>query len=227
MDANQLSGKRIGLWVGGALVLTAVIIGAFLLAGAKPGEAPESNPVASLPPVSESDWVIGSATSTNVLIEYSDFQCPACASYFPLVEQVVKEYSGEIKFVYRHFPLAQHPYAPSASAASEAAGMQGKFWEMYRILFENQTEWVAAADESAAKKLFAVYAARLGLNATQFSSDIEKAEVADKVMEQYRGGVAAEVNATPTFFMNGYKLQNPTGLASFKQQIDEIIAKSN
>lgn len=92
--------------------------------------------------ITADDWVKGKKDSKVVLVEYSDFQCPACAAYFPMVEQVMDEYKDKVAFVYRHFPLISiHPYAEPMARASEAAGKQGKFWEMYQLIFKNQTAW--------------------------------------------------------------------------------------
>lgn len=92
--------------------------------------------------VTADDWVKGKKDSQVILVEYSDFQCPACAAYFPMIERVMDEYKDRVAFVYRHFPLTGiHPYAETMARASEAAGKQGKFWEMYQLIFKNQSVW--------------------------------------------------------------------------------------
>lgn len=92
--------------------------------------------------ISPDDWVQGDRNSKVVLIEYSDFQCPACAAYFPIIKQLNEEFDGKIAFVYRHYPLVNiHPYAEPMARAAEAAGKQGKFWEMYDMIFSKQAEW--------------------------------------------------------------------------------------
>lgn len=92
--------------------------------------------------INSDDWIQGNKDSKIVLIEYSDFQCPACASYFPITKKLTEEFSDKIVFVYRHYPLVNiHPYAEPMARAAEAAGKQGKFWEMYELIFANQATW--------------------------------------------------------------------------------------
>lgn len=224
MDSNEISGKSIALWVGAALLITVVLVGVVKLAGTK-GGAPGENPlVAGLIPVSEKDWVRGTSTGAATLIEYSDFQCPACAAYYPLVERIVSDYSGSLRFVYRYFPLQQHAQARVSAYAAEAAGRQGKFWEMYHLLFEGQQEW---ADKSSAEKTFESYASKLGLNMEKYRGDVKLSEVKDVIQSDYEGGIKAGVDATPTFYLNGRKLQNPTSYDAFKQLIDAAVATSS
>lgn len=170
--------------------------------------------------VSESDWTKGNKEAAATLIEYSDFQCPACGAYYPLVKQLSQEFGDKVRFVYRHFPLEQHKNAELAAFAAEAAGKQGKFWEMHDLIFDNQREW---SDSEDARALFAKYAASLNLAAEQFQKDIDSAEVKAKVEKDYQGGLAAKVNSTPTFFLNGKKLQNPRSYEEFKKILEAEI----
>lgn len=111
--------------------------------------------------IRDRDWIKGNESSKVALIEYSDFQCPACAANYNLVKYLEGKYFSDIKFVYRHFPLQQHAQAIPAARAAEAAGAQGKFWEMHDKLFENQDKW---ADTTTAKDIFKGYAEELGLD---------------------------------------------------------------
>ncbi len=172
--------------------------------------------------ISLSDWTVGTSTSV-VLMEYSDFQCPACRSYFPMVEQIVAEYKNRITFVYRHFPLPQHLNAMAASRASEAAGRQGKFWEMYVMLFQNQDAW---ATVSKPLDKYKEYATELGLDIERFENDYNDPALKGKVQNDYKSGVKLGVEATPTFFINGKKISNPQGntveeiMAGFRKELD-------
>jgi protein-disulfide isomerase len=168
--------------------------------------------------ITSSDWVLGNASSTSVLVEYSDFQCPACAAYFPLVERLINESSTTLRFAYRHFPLTQHANAMPASQASEAAGLQGKFWEMYTMLFETHDEWENSTD---VKTIFDGYATKLGLDMDKYSSDFASQAVIEKINNDMKSGVRAGVDSTPTFFLNGKKLSNPQDYDEFKKIIDE------
>ncbi|MBI2639367.1 MAG: thioredoxin domain-containing protein [Candidatus Sungbacteria bacterium] len=170
------------------------------------------------------DNMKGSKESKVVLVEYSDFQCPACAAYYPLVKEAAKEFADDAQFVYRHFPLSQiHRNAELAARAAEAAGRQGKFWEMHDIIFEKQSEW---ASEKNARELFRQYAETLGLDLERFSQDIDSSGVISKVADDYRGGFDSGVNSTPTFFLNGQKLQNPRSYDEFRTIIRKAIEQN-
>lgn len=167
--------------------------------------------------VREGDWTRGPATSSVVIIEYSDFQCPACRTYEPLVKQLLSE-RPDVTFVYRHFPLVTiHANADIAAEAAEAAGRQGKFWEMHDILFERQDAW---ATSPTARSVFASYATELGLDAEQFSKDILDTQVRSKVTNDYRLGMKAGVQGTPTFFLNGTRMEGVRSYGEFLAQVD-------
>lgn len=172
-------------------------------------------------PVSAEDWSKG-ASSTVTLVEYSDFQCPACAAFYPIAKEVVA--STSIRFVYRHFPLITiHKNADYAAAAAEAAGIQGKFWEMHDMLFETQNDWANSAD---ALKTFSTYAQGLGLDVKKFDADVISREVRQKVNDDYRGGSASGVRGTPTFFLNGVMIESPRSAEEFKTLIQNAVASS-
>ena len=154
--------------------------------------------VFSVNAVSVSDQIEGNREAGVVLVEYSDFQCPACGAYYSVIKQIMKEFDGRIALVYRHFPLRQiHQNADLAARATEAAGKQGKFWEMHDIIFENQKEW---SNQRKAGDFFKQYAESLGLNAERFRADLDSKEIKDKVNTDYQNGLRIGINATPTFF---------------------------
>lgn len=209
------------------IVFTLVIVvaagaGYYFFFAPEQTEAPEerstSFPINS---VAENDTVKGARDARTVLIEYSDFQCPACATYQPIVKQLAQDFDGKIAIVYRHFPLQQHTHAKLAAYASEAAGKQGKFWEMHDMIFETQKEWSSLND---ARDTFIGYAEKLGLAPAQFVADIDSNEIAEKVDAQYKSGMRAKVNGTPTFYLNGEKLDTPRTYDGFKTVIGEVIA---
>lgn len=154
--------------------------------------------------VSASDWTKGNKESKVLLVEYSDLQCPACRAYYPMVKQLINENGKDFQFAYRHFPLGQHKNAKKAAYAMEAAGRQGKLWEMHDMIFDGQDAWAQAGD---AENIFAKYAESLGLNMEKFNQDRNSKEVKDKVEKDYNSGVRSRVNSTPTFFLNGKKIQ--------------------
>ncbi len=219
MEPSKLTTKSLVMWGGAVLLLTVIVVGAVKLASP---ESPSSTDTdADLDSVTELDWMRGSNDAQAILIEYSDFECPACAAYYPLIEEVISAYGDSLLFAYRHFPLTQHQQAKSAAYASEAAGKQGKFWEMHHIIFENQSQW---AGKKNASELFESYAEEIGLVMEQYRTDVESDAVRDAVDEDFRGGLRANVNATPTFFLNGEKIQNPPSLEGFKRLIDASVS---
>lgn len=212
------------LRLGGILFTILIIVGALIWGlGKFLNNSSTETSVSSVNTISISDQVKGNRETKIILIEYSDFQCPACAAYHSVLKQVVGEFSNDIVFVYRHFPLKQiHQNSELAARAAEAAGRQGKFWEMHNIIFEKQREW---SSEKKAEEFFRRYAESLGLNAKQFEIDIASKEVKDKVNSDYQDGVRFGVNATPTFFLNGEKLQNPRTYDEFKSLLQKTISK--
>ncbi len=146
---------------------------------------------------------IGSDSAKIKLVEFSDFQCPACLAVLPFVNKIKADYPDQVQIIYRHFPLPQHQFGREAAKIAEAAGQQGKFWEMHDKLFETQNEWSGLSD---VKPFFLDLAKQLGLdeNKVQQTRDDEaiQAGITDDIAEGQRLGV----NATPTFFLNGRKL---------------------
>ncbi len=207
--------KRIALWV---VVITGIAAAVFimfkLVDDYSPGQLSDNS-------ISDSDWVKGDRGAKVVLIEYSDFQCPACANYALITKQVVHEFGDKIAFVYRHFPLKQnHLNAESAAWVAEAAGKQNKFWEMHDMLFENQKEWENSGN---AEEYFKEYAQALNLNIEQFEKDINSEEVKNKVENDFQSGLRSGINSTPTFFLNGEKLRNPKSYDEFRDIINQAL----
>ena len=174
-------------------------------------------------PVTEADRSKGPANAESVLVEYSDFQCPACKNYYPILKQLNEEFGGKLKFVYRHFPLSQiHANAKLAAYAAEAAGEQGKFWEMHDWLFEHQDDWAKKSAGETAND-FISFTQSLGLDEEKFKKDLDSEEIKRMVDESYNGGIGAGVNSTPTFFLNGKKLVQPRSSEEFKKVINDSI----
>jgi Na+/H+ antiporter NhaA len=141
------------------------------------------------------DHVLGSADAGVTLVEYGDYECPYCRSAAVVIPQLLERFDGKLRFVMRHFPLPDvHPNAALAAEAVEAAGAQGKFWEMHDLLFARQ-------DRLQLGDLLR-YAAELGLDVTAFEADLTNARFADRVAGDVEGGETAGVAGTPTFFIN-------------------------
>ncbi len=181
--------------------------------------------VSSISDIVEQDHVKGNPDASIVIMEYSDFQCPACKAYFPIIKQLMSEYSDDIAFVYRHYPLTSiHANAEPAARAAEAASIQGKFWEMHDKLFENQSEWSELSTKLAEDK-FAEYAEAIGLDIDKFKTDLDSKDTKERVRSDSQSALRAGLNSTPTFFIDGEKIKNPRGLNEFKFFIDNLLQK--
>lgn len=157
------------------------------------------------------------------LTEYSDYQCPACAYFHPIVDSLKKTYGNDLNVVYKDFPLNSHQFAALAARAAEAAKNQGKFLEMHNMIFENQRQWSSGNAEAR----FIGYAKELGLDIEQFKADLNAAETQKAVMEEKQEGIQMGVDSTPTFFINGEKVQqNPPSYQDFKALIDVYMKES-
>lgn len=151
------------------------------------------------------------------LVEFSDFQCPACLSIQEPLKQILKKYEGRIEFVYRYFPLTSiHKNAMISAQAAEAAGLQGKFFEMHDKLFNTQTIWQGVSDP---KVIFAGYAEEIGLDKNKFVADIESQGVKEAVNIDLLAATRYQINGTPTFFVNGIK----TEFGLIEEKIEELI----
>lgn len=170
------------------------------------------------------DYIKGNRDASVTIIEYLDFECEACGAYYPLVKTLSEEYKNDVRFVSRYFPLMGHKNGLTSALAVEASSRQGKYWEMYDILFENQKSW--GEKESADPKLFEEYAKQIGLNMDQFKKDRDSKEVKDRVNRDLNNGKKLDITGTPSFFLNGEKIPNPKTIEDFKTFIDAAILKA-
>jgi protein-disulfide isomerase len=163
----------------------------------------------------------GNPEAKTVLVEYSDFQCPACAQFYPVVKEIIGEHGDDLKVEYRHFPLINiHPQAVPAAKAAEAAGVQGKFWEMHDKLFDNQATWSRASNPSA---YFNQYAEEIGLDVDQFKRHKDSSMIADAINDSFNEARDLGFTGTPTFMLNGEVMEFDT-FEEFKSQIEAAIA---
>lgn len=155
------------------------------------------------------------------IVEYSDYQCPACGYFHPIVEKLKEKYGDQIEFNMKYFPLNSHQYAALAARAAQSAKNQGKFYEMHSLLFENQDRW---SNSGSPTSIFVNYARELELDINEFKDDLNAAETQKVVMEQRNEGRAAGVNATPTFFIEGEKVDPlPRNFQQFDQLIQQYL----
>ena len=174
------------------------------------------------PPVGEHDHIQGSKKALVTLVEYGDYECPYCGQAYHVVKKIQSELAefGEdiLSLVYRHFPLTQiHPHAFNAACAAEAAGLQGKFWEMHDELFEHQFR--------LGYEPFASFADALGLNVVKFLEDMGLSKVHQKIRSDFMSGIRSGVNGTPTFFINGVRHEGSYQYDALKPAIESIYLK--
>jgi protein-disulfide isomerase len=155
------------------------------------------------------DHVFGKVDSKTVLIEYGDFQCPACGSAYPNLKELSEAYKDKIAFIFRNNPLtAIHPNARAGSAAAEAAGLQNKYWEMHNLLYEKQTEWSDASTEKRGT-FFKNYAAEVGVkDLDKFMKDMDSKAVNEKIDFDLALGKKIPVQGTPTILLAGNKIES-------------------
>ncbi|HKR34372.1 MAG TPA: DsbA family protein [Steroidobacteraceae bacterium] len=147
-------------------------------------------------PVSAVDHALGAEHSPVTVVEYGDFECPTCKQAAPAVKLMLERFGNRTRFVFRHFPVeAAHPHAMHAAQAAEAAGGQGKFWQMHDLLFDNQRHLKIANLRE--------YAQRLDLDMPRFIAELDDEIYLQRVREHIQGGVQSHVRGTPTFYING------------------------
>lgn len=201
------------------LIACVVIFGGILFFSKKDASAPTGS---DGQPIQATNHVKGSGTTGVVLVEYGDFQCPACGTYFTAVEEVVKKYGDKITFQYRNFPLRQiHPNAMLAHRAAESASNQGKFWEMYSSLYSGQDTWSSLQDPTS---VFRSYAEALKLDMTKFDNDLKSQAVNDTINADIAEGQKLNISGTPTFVLDGKVIESPRSAEDFNKLIDEAIA---
>jgi len=147
-------------------------------------------------PVNAQDHIQGLESAPVTLVEYGDYECPHCGAAFPIIKAVQKKLGPKLRFVFRNFPLTyMHPFAELAAEAAEAAGAQGKFWEMHDAIYENQ--------ESLGEEMLEELAQKLKLDINRFNSDIKSRKYKEHVKKDFLGGAKSGVNGTPSLFING------------------------
>ncbi len=211
--------KKYSIWAIFGLVFLIGLGALVKMAGVSPST---SNPVqiASLPKVTDKDIIMGDKTAKTSVIEYADLQCPACASYNPIMKRLESDFKGRVKFVYRFFPLTSvHRNAIISAQASYAAHKQGKFSEMKDALYENQPAWENLPDP---REDFAKFADKIGLDVERFKKDMNSDESKNVVLAGLNEANKLGLNSTPTFFINDLHV-SPNGYDDFKKLIEQEL----
>ncbi len=185
--------------------------------------------VANLQNGNIAEHIFGKADSKVVLIEYGDFQCPACGTQFSVTKALVEEYKDQIKYIFRNFPLTSiHPNAKISAAAAESAGLQGKFWEMHDMLYKNQADWENLTGDARVEALVA-YAKELKLDEGKFKNDISSKEILAKLNYDQALGTKDKIEGTPSFFLNGKLLSGDdwSDIDKFKEVVNKELTANN
>ena len=192
--------NEVKIIVGIGVVTLVLVIGASLLFG---GNEPASTQYNAQTPIKNTSALVHpdsaeiNAHSKVTLVEFGDFQCPACGAEYPIVTQILQNYKGKINYVFRNFPLPQHQNAQAAAEAAEAAGAQGNFFGMFNELYSNQTTW---SDASNPMSYFTQYAQALHLNMKEFTTDVTTKKYASKIQKDINEpDMPSESSATPNF----------------------------
>jgi len=202
-----------------------IIVCVLALAGLVYLSGTSANNSRSLSEITEGEHIYGNPNAEITLIEYSDFQCPACSAYREPVKNIVDKYNDKIRFVYRHYPLSQHFNAVIAAQYAEAAGKQGKFWEMYDLLFINQNEWSDKRDVELTD-IYEKYAKSLNLDIDKLKIDVNDESLMKKIQDDWKSGQRVKVNWTPTFFLDEVKLQKAIPGQGYNNLSPEEIEKA-
>lgn len=213
-----------GFW-GIILIVVVILGGIFIATNHNSNNGTGGNNGSSSQPTNH---IEGSAKTGVKLVEYGDYECPFCGQFYPIVKQVADQYKDQIQFQFRNLPLSQiHKNAFAGARAAEAASLQGKFWEMHDLLYQNQdpngaTGWVASNDPL--NDYFVSFAQQLGLNVSQFKTDFASSKVNNAINADLAAFKKTGLDeATPTFFLDGKHINPGYSVSDFQKAIDAEI----
>ncbi len=200
-----------------------VVIAAVLAIGGFVSFSGNSNSEVRLGSIDQSTGQkFGSDGAVVKIVEFGDFQCPACQAAAAPLREAINKNSDQVQLIYRHFPLPMHQHAMISALAAEAAGAQGKFWEMYDLLFANQVNW---SESDKPKEIFVSLAKQLDLDIGQFEKELSSNEAEDLINKDKDYGLKLGVDSTPTFYINNKKVTGAQKVEQWQALIDE--AKKN
>lgn len=217
--------KNLPLLLGTIGITLLMIIGvAFMFSDNGTTSPDQSLPVAESVLVPEGAHVKGATESAQVtVVEFSDFECPACRSVQPLVTQLMENYGESVQFVYRHYPLVSiHPNAQPAAIFAEAAAEQGKFWEVHDLLFETQSEWSEISSRDELQETFMRYAESLDMDVAQLEERMNDDAVLTAVQRDVSDGNTVNLSGTPTFYVNGVQTPAPQLLSTVESLVVNV-----
>ncbi len=216
--------KNKWVWGLGALLILCFVVIGLSSRGSSTSSAIGSTDLSKYP-VTASDHILGNLNAKVIVVEYGDFQCPACASYASLLKQTFQMYKGDVAIVFRHYPLVEiHNNAIAGAMAAEAASLQGKFFEMLDTLYANQNDWATSARP---EEKYLIYAKAIGLDTNKFQADL-KSSVSENIVKVGREQAKAlGLSGTPSLFINGKLIPLPASGAEFQKTIDDALNLAN
>ncbi len=210
----------------GSVTLIVLLAAVFLLGKSGNNLQNPSNPptVSSSILVRKDSHEVATPSAKVTLVEFGDYECPACDAAYPMVKQLQKDFQGKLNFVFRNFPLYPIPHknAMIAAEAAESAGAQGKYWQMHDKLYENQGEWGESNDPMS---FFLTYAKEINLNIDQFKSDVQANKFQGRINQDIADGNKAGVDSTPTFFINNVRYMGGLDYNSLKDAVQSAESK--
>lgn len=211
-----------------------IIVGVFLIAtgaavdlyrkGEQPTATAPSGKLAFGTPGAQPAHILGSIKAPVALEEFGDFECGTCTAAYPAIKKAKEDYGDQLSITFRQYPLVNHKHAMEAARAAEAAGLQGKFWEMHDALYENRFFWLYATD---IRTTFKSYAEKLGLDLARFQKDMDSEEVAKRIAADRERVTSLELNRTPSIFVNGDAVtKRPITIELLHSVIDAALGKA-
>lgn len=217
--------QDVKILIGVGIVTAIIVVVAAFTIGSQPAKTPGQKALSEsqLKILLRKDTHITGVTKAKVnVVEFGDFQCPACGVAYQVVKQIKEEYKGKISFAFREFPLMGHKYGYTGALVAESASGQGKFWEMYDKLYSNQKEWSESKDALA---IFTTYAKEIGIDADKFKQDVESKKYDAKIQADLSDGNQLRINSTPTFFINGKIYSGALTYDFFKSAVESELKK--
>lgn len=203
----------------GLVVMTVVLMagGVTILSNSNSGQTEVKAAVDQALLIRPDSHQISTESAVVTIVEFGDLQCPACRAAHPLVKQIMKDFPGRVNYVSRHFVLPQHINGMSAAKAAEAAGEQGKYFEMVDLLYEKQLDWEESKNPN---EIFVKYAQSLQLDSAKFEKDLNNDNLKNRIEQDKTDGLKLGINSTPTFFINGQKFTGALNYNAFKNLIE-------
>ena len=205
------------------ILAVAIAASAAVYLSRQPDQPAETSSAPAHADIKGGGHIRGPENAPLTLVEFGDYQCPSCGAYHPLVKEILNRYPTQLRLEFHHFPLVTvHPNSMLASQAVEAAGEQGRYWEMHDAVFDHQREW---ADNPNAEPVFIALASGFGLDINKFMQSLRSPQIQERILKDVEQGQNAKVEAVPTFFINGEQVHVRLTMEDFVQVIESHLHK--